>query len=342
MSADLHRPEPLPHRAARAVDRSNVEAAVRQLVEGKLLMVSDVYSTGVSILAKLRTQLQPPGDDASFEDRRAFRQRMDEASKRLLAPIDGHQLALAESPKIGFIKELYPRRDGAFVLPFRDVQALNSAWNWYKKGVHLAVLGHRVHPFFGTYVPARTQHLELFGTWLAAYKGSRGFAIDVGTGCGVLALMMAKAKFGRVLATDSNPNAIESVRREMDRLPKTPAIDLVCGDLLGDDPRLADLIVFNPPWMQGPVNSPLDAALYFEPGLFERFFEAAATRLKPGGRVVMVFSNVIELVQPDVPHPISAELERGRFRAVSKMRRKAKGRKRVSREQYEIWELALA
>jgi methylase of polypeptide subunit release factors len=129
------------------------------------------------------------------------------------------------------------------------VQELFGAWNRYREGVPLAVLGHRLFPFYGTYVPTRVSHLELFGTWLHQHKGSRSRAIDVGTGCGVLALMLCRAGVQRVLATDINPNAVESVSRELGRLAPRPPIDLFCGDLLGPDPTPADLIVFNPPWI---------------------------------------------------------------------------------------------
>lgn len=60
--------------------------------------------------------------------------------------------------------------------------------------------------------------------------------------------------------------------------------------------------------------------MYYEDGLFERFFDQALKRLAPGGRVVLVFSNLIELVQPDVPHPIQTELDRGRFALVETSR----------------------
>jgi methylase of polypeptide subunit release factors len=189
----------------------------------------------------------------------------------------------------------------------------------------------------------------LFATWLSQYKGPRARAIDVGTGCGVLALLLCRAGFERVLATDCNPNAIESVTRELRRLPSAPPIVPHHGDLLGDDPRPADLIVFNPPWMRGAVEGPLDRALYYEEGLFERFFAQASTRLTPSGRIVLVFSSLGQLVQPDVPHPIQAELERGRFRQVQKLRRKVKpapsrtgGPTRRTRERVEVWELARA
>ena len=159
--------------------------------------------------------------------------------------------------------------------------------------------------------------------------------------------MLCKRGFERVLATDSNPNAIESVRREVRRLSGRP-IDLSHCDLLGDDPPPADLVVFNPPWTKGSTDGFLDRALYFEDGLFERFFDQAIDRITPDGRIVLLFSNVIRLVQPDVPHPIDAELDRGRLRLVQKLTRRVRptpdksGRRRKTKEKVEVWELARA
>jgi 16S rRNA G1207 methylase RsmC len=103
----------------------------------------------------------------------------------------------------------------------------------------------------------------------------------------------------------------------------------------------ADLIVSNPPWMKGDVGRTLDLAMYFQDGFFERFFDQALRRLAPGGRVVLVFSNIIELSQPDVPHPLQTELDRGRFTLVEKLTRRVKPLRRRTREKVEVWELAV-
>ncbi len=345
MPQSLYRPEPVLSPTAERVDRRTpVERSAARLREGETLLVTDAYSTGADILDALRRQLRPPGEDAPYAARQAFRRALREASLRLLAPIEAHRVMLAEAAKIGFLADLYPELDH-FALPFVEVQSLHGAWTLYEEGVHLTVLGYRVHPFYGTYAPTRTSHLELFATWLSGYEGPRTRAIDVGTGCGVLALMLCRRRFEQILATDCNPNALESVARELKRFPAPLPIELFCGDLLGDDPTPADLIVFNPPWTQGPVEGLLDRALYFEDDLFERFFEQARARITPGGRVVLVFSNIIALVQPDVPHPIEAELARGRFKLVQKLCRKVKnppdeeGRRRRTKERVEVWEL---
>ncbi len=348
MPQSLYRPEPILSTTVERVDlRAPLAEAAARLRAGETLMVTDAYGRGADILDTLRRQLRPPADDAPYAARQAFLRAWREASLRLLAPIVQHRVALTDAAEIGFLAELYPELD-RFALPLVEIQSLHGAWTLYEAGVHLAVLGHRVHPFYGTYAPSRTSHLELFGTWLSQYAGPLTRAVDVGTGCGVLALMLSKRRFEQVIATDSNPNAVESAARELARFPAPLPIELRCGDLLDEVSAPAEVIVFNPPWTKGPVESLLDRALQFQDGLFERFFEQAHAKLTPSGRVVLLFSNIISLVQPDVPHPIEAELARGRFKLVQKLTRKVKsppdesGRRRRTKERVEVWELEKA
>ncbi len=348
MTRGLHRPEPVVHLKARRVDASlSPDQAAERLLGGESLRVTDQFRTGVEILECLRARVGEPEPAGDFGTRRAAERRFREPALRLMVPIKNHRLALDGATPIGFLSELYPEHS-SFWLPFIQVQELYGAWERYCDGVHLAVLGHKLHPFYGTYVPTRTVHLELFGTWLSQYRGARGRSIDVGTGSGVLALMLAKAGFDYVRATDLNPNAVESVSRELDRRPTRPPVEPVVADLVGEGTEPVDLVVFNPPWTQGRVEGLLDHALIYEPGLFERFFAQTHQLLTDEGRVVLLFSNIIQLVQPDVPHPILTELERGRFRQVQKLQRKVKpgrdaqGKRRRTRERVEIWELVRA
>lgn len=344
----LHRPKPFSLSNLRPIDRSTPpRRAAERLRDGETLLVTDRIPTGEAILAQLDLLFPQPPLTAPFAVRQAQRRAWRTATLRLMAPIENHRLALSDARSIGFLPELYPEMP-TFALPFAHVRDLHEAWGRYRDGVYLAVLGHAIHPFHGTYFPTRVSHLELFGTWLKTYTGPRTRAVDVGTGCGVLALMLCKARFGRVLATDNNPNAIESVRREVGRIVPPPPIDLFYGDLMGDDPTPADLIVFNPPWIRGEVTGPVDGALYFDDDLFTRFFDQASARLAPAGSVVLVFSNILELVQPDVPHPILTEIDKGRLRLVQKIHRKVEPpaipgeKRRRTRERVEVWELARA
>lgn len=349
MTPRLHRPEPVLRSNAAQVDRSLApRVAARRLLDGEPLILAADYKYGVEILDQLTYIMRPPAHDAPFQHRQNFSRAYRRVAMGLLAPVVDHRVDLADAGHVGFLAELYPELP-RFLLPFVQTQELHGTWVRYDEGVHLAVLGYKVHPFYGTYAPNRTTHLELFGTWLSQYQGPRNEAVDVGTGCGVLALMLAKAGFAHILATDSNPNSIESVRRELGRRPERPPIDLLCGDLLGEAPAPTELIVFNPPWTQGTAAGLVDQALLFEPELFPRFFDACLQALVPDGRVAMVFSNVMSFMQPDLPHPIETELARGRLRLVKKLQRQVKPppprpgeRPRRTKEKVEIWELARA
>lgn len=334
----LHRPQPLDLQATPCSRDTLPGELAQRLLDGESLVLADRYATGRAVLRALGRKLPAPPVQAPYAERQEHRRLKLHAARRLHAPIQDGAVALAESPVCGFLQELYPELS-AFRLSFVDVEDLVRAWRFYEEGVHFAVLGRRLHPFYGAYAPTRTEHLELFGTWLSAYEGPRSRAVDVGTGSGVLARMLARSGFEKVLATDLNPNAVESVRRDVVRFPGP--VEVRQADLLTDVAEPQDLIVFNPPWMLGSAKRPLDQAMFFEPELFERFFDQALTRLSPEGRVVLVFSNIMRLVQKDAEHPIDAELARGRYRLVQRMQRKMRpepGRK--TREKVEIWELA--
>lgn len=350
MRSDLHRPDPIVNHSASPVDgKISPRDVAGRLLDGESLIVSDHYSTGAEVIVQLYALMRPPPNQAPYQARQRFQSAFHQASQRLLAPISNHRLALSGERPIGWLKELYPELTD-FALPFVTVQELFGSWKRYQEGTHLAVLGHRLYPYYGTYAPKRTTHLELFGTWLSQYEGLRDTAVDVGTGCGVIAMMLNRTKFERVTATDINPNAIESVTRELARISPTPPIDLSCSDLISQIANQTTLIVFNPPWLQGSRDTLLDSALHFstDDRIFERFFEQAHQKISATGRVVILFSNMIELLQPELTHPIKAELQRGRFELVQLMRRKVKpapstdGRQRRTKERVEVWELAPA
>ncbi len=340
----LYRPAPVLEPTGDPVDRrAHFDKTARRLIAGETLVVRDHFRTAKGIIESLVKALRPPLDTADHATKAAYRDAYRSHAWRLLAPIEDGEVALPGAPKIGFLSELYPDL-GRFWLPVPEIRDLSHAWYRYEHGVPMPVLGRPLHPFYGAYLPTRTTHLELFATWLSGWSGARGTAIDVGTGSGVIALMLARKGFEQVHAIDINPNAVESVRREVARSAEPPPITVQCADLLSQHGAPADLIVFNPPWTLGRVDNNLDRALNYDDDLFERFFEQAQARLKPEGRVAIVFSNVIRLLQPDVPHPIDAELDRDRFRLVATHTRRIKPtpgkRARRTRERVEVWELA--
>ncbi|GEM_PF-1232606 len=84
--------------------------------------------------------------------------------------------------------------------------------------------------------------------------------VDVGTGCGIVAIVSAK-RGARVLATDISFEAIKCAKENTNRLKLTNYIEFIITDLISPIRRFsrADLIVMNPPYL--PVDDEYDEIL---------------------------------------------------------------------------------
>ncbi|MBM4036696.1 MAG: methyltransferase [Planctomycetes bacterium] len=146
--------------------------------------------------------------------------------------------------------------------------------------------------------------------------------LDMGTGSGIHAVVAA-ATAARVVAVDINPEAVRCARENAEANGVGDRVVVLEGDLFaplsgfvlrpsgracpgaGDaedraearttDGARFDVILISPPYLDGPVRSLLDHAM-FDPGreLHRRFFAEAKAFLAPGGRVLMVCSSLAE------------------------------------------------
>ena len=127
-------------------------------------------------------------------------------------------------------------------------------------------------------------------------------------------------------------------------------ITLNHGDLFENCDVKADIIVFNPPWLPSKHNleEGIDKAMYYDTELFPRFFEQAEKHLADEGKIVLIFSNLAELVDEESTHPIIDELQKNkRFRKELHLRRDVRAssrrtKRRDSRdnEKVELWVLS--
>jgi len=125
--------------------------------------------------------------------------------------------------------------------------------------------------------------------------GSDEAVLDMGTGSGIQALVAARTA-RRVVAVDINPEAVRCARGNAAR-NGLGHVRVLCGDLfepLGSAERF-DLIIFTPPYLEGPLRTPLSHALN-DPGklLIRRFLAEAASHLCPGGRVQLLYSSLAD------------------------------------------------
>ena len=126
--------------------------------------------------------------------------------------------------------------------------------------------------------------------------------LEVGTGCGLLSILAAKAG-AKVVATDINPAALECARANAASNLVLGHIDFRLGDLfmpVGDE--RFDLVIFNPPYLPVEpgevIGGPLAHA--WEAGIDGRmvidiFLEELPKHLKPNGRVFLVQSSLSDI-----------------------------------------------
>ena len=295
--------------------RMDPQIAIDTLLDGDFILINDFYSSGLSLLSELKKYIKQQYSDKSFQGQRDFRSVYQDLSNRILLNISNNKLSVRKAPEIGWLIKLYPELND-FALPFPKIQGLNSAWQWYKKGIFIPVLGEKIHPYFGTYFPTRLEHLELYENWLKKHKGTKKSAIDIGVGSGILSFQMLQHGFGKVIGTDTNPNAIIGLSETIKENKKYQNLNLIHGNLFANSKILTELIVFNPPWLPAIHSTTgLDTAIYYSSNLFSDFFKEAKKQLKPGGKIVLLSSNLAQITKVSESNPIEKEIaEGGRFK----------------------------
>ena len=197
-------------------------------------------------------------------------QRIRTIAERLWVGFSDHHLSI-DGVAVGLLLHPVSTKYGWIYLICCDSK-MAGAHKRITEEIHYPVLGRRLHPLFGVYYPTRTEHLGVT-TWLSQYKGDKNHCIDVGTKW--YPHFCWPNGFQSIDAIDQrNPNALYSVREELKRHPVDAEINLHHADLL-ESISSSSLIVFNPPWIPGEASSNYAEALFFDGGLFEKFFDQA-------------------------------------------------------------------
>jgi len=131
-------------------------------------------------------------------------------------------------------------------------------------------------------------------------KGER--VLELGTGCGLLAMLAAKVGV-QVVATDITPAALKCARANAVKHRVGDRIDFRLGDLF--EPVVGehfDLMIFNPPYLpvepEEALCGPLDRAWEAGPDgrrIIDRFLCELPNHLTPNGRVLFVQSSLANI-----------------------------------------------
>lgn len=132
----------------------------------------------------------------------------------------------------------------------------------------------------------------MFGGWVAHYlsqqdTGDKSF-LDIGTGTGLLSLMIAQQTKAQIDAIEIDPEAAAQATENVEASPWSARIKVISKDLLHFHPeKKYDQIITNPPFYENeiPSNDPGKQEAHHGEGLLlEELFDWVKNNLKQDGR----------------------------------------------------------
>ena len=151
-------------------------------------------------------------------------------------------------------------------IPFRKLLGIMGAYQWHIRGTFIPAIESTIRPNYGVFSPAiRNEYLNLLNS-LAIHEDVE-LAYDIGTGTGVLSVILLKKGVRHVIATDISSRAISCARENLSSCGLIDRVSLVQCDVFppeaNDSNLKPDLIICNPPWIPlPPGDSELDLAIF--------------------------------------------------------------------------------
>ncbi|MDT0343585.1 class I SAM-dependent methyltransferase [Streptomyces litchfieldiae] len=297
---------PPPARVVVADDRVKAATAHRLAREGTALLWRGDFHNARQLLHAMRRRIdrtapRPAGGPAeTFRLHRRARGHRARVLGRLLVLLEAdYSLALRRAPDVRrACAEAYgpPPRE-PLAVSLTELLGVIGARQWREKGVDVPALGARVHPHYGVFSPVRGEYVDLVAQAplppRAGHGAGRRTAFDLGTGTGVLAAVLARRGFERVVATDISPRALCCARENVRRLGVAGRVE-VAGPALFPEGR-AGLVVCNPPWIPARPTSAVERGVY-DPGsgMLTGFLNGLAAHLQPGAEGWLILSDIAE------------------------------------------------
>lgn len=230
------------------------------------------------------------------QQRQAQAQRSRVLSRLLLALDAGYVSALRRAPDVSAAcTAAFGELDEPCLISFRDVQGALGAAQWRAKGVPITGLDVSIFPHYGVFAPTRHEYVQLMLD--APLPAAHDVALDIGTGTGLLAIILAQRGVKQVIATDLNPRALTCANENFTALELTN-VQLQQADLFPTAAPLANLVVCNPPWLPAKPSSPLEYAVYdANSAMLRGFLQGAKQHLAEQGEVWLILSDLAEHLQ---------------------------------------------
>ena len=277
----------------RRIDRANERSEQRKINKAANKPAKSAKS------AKSTDETLAPSKDIPnlFHQQRQVQSQRSRLLSRLLLELDaGYVSQLRRAPDVSAAcTAAFGELNESCLISFRDLQGALGAAGWRVKGVAIENLGLSIFPHYGVFAPTRHEYVQLLLD--APLPASYDVAFDIGTGPGLLAIILAQRGVKQVIATDLNPRALACASDNLTRLD-LPAVQLQQADLYPTDAPLANLLVCNPPWLPAKPTSPLEFAVYDANSTMLRgFLQGAKQHLAVQGEVWLILSDLAEHLQ---------------------------------------------
>ena len=308
--------QPPPARIVTVDDQTTADAAYRLACEGTSMLWRGDFHNARQLLQALTRRIErseqrkaskaaqfgkPVSDTAVianlFHQQRLVQAQRARVLSRLLLELDaGYVSRLRRAPEFSAAcTAAFGELGESCLMSFRDLQGALGAAQWREKGVPISALDISIFPHYGVFAPTRHEYVQLLLD--APLPAVHDLAFDIGTGTGLLAIILAQRGVKQVVATDLNPRALACAADTLQRL-ELASIALQQADLFPTQQPLANLIVCNPPWLPAKPSSPLEYAVYdAKSAMLRGFLQDAGKHLAPQGEVWLILSDLAEHLQ---------------------------------------------
>ena len=294
-----------PKRVLIADDSINADTAYRLACEGTAILWRGDFHNARQLLQAMarrcdqkKSSKKNKPETASIDLKQAFNlHRVAQAQRaRVLGMLlievgENYKISLKRAPDFSqACLEAYGEFTSPFVVSIRELQGLVGAHEWRKKGVPIEAIGANIHPHYGVFSPIRGEYLALLAK---APLPSTELAFDIGTGTGVISVLMAKRGVKKIVATDQDPRAINCAQENITRLGLQQQITLTQTNMFPEGK--APLILCNPPWLPAKPSSPIEYAVYDpESKMLFTFLNGLKAHLTDDGEGWLIMSDFAE------------------------------------------------
>ena len=289
-------------------------------------MHSGTYNNARQLLSALgrhidkRSHKRKPAENPSLafnQYRQGQAQRVSLLNNLLVEVEPGYRLKLAKAPDIAdACHAAFLPLSAPALIPLRQLLGAVSAWEWRKKGVTIAGLDKPLAIHYGVFSPVRGEYLKLVQEAPLPARPIET-AVDLGTGTGVIAALLAKRGIQHIIATDTNPLALACAAENFERLDLARNTTLLDTDTFPDGEF--DLVVCNPPWLPGRPTSSLESAVYDPDSRMTRhFLEKLGSHLSPQGEGWLIMSDLAELLGLRPHNAIASWIKSGGLRTLAR------------------------